>query len=122
MFCKVRTESAKFSMAVDEHLADQVQAVLDRVQAGMLEAALARREAATHRVDTYDQLKAGLDNGGGFFLVAWTDDAEAEAAIKADCKATIRCYPLEGQHEAQGRTCFYSGKPATHMAIFARAY
>jgi prolyl-tRNA synthetase len=36
--------------------------------------------------------------------------------------ATIRCYPLDAQGEAVGKACFYSGKPATHMAIFARAY
>ncbi|MFN7146900.1 MAG: proline--tRNA ligase, partial [Myxococcota bacterium] len=59
---------------------------------------------------------------GGFFLVPWHEDADAEAKIKEETKATIRCYPSDGQAEAQGRACFYSGRPATHMAIFAKAY
>ena len=39
-----------------------------------------------------------------------------------ETKATIRCFPIEGQSDIAGRRCFYSGRPATHMAIFARAY
>ena len=58
----------------------------------------------------------------GFFLAPWHDDAEAEAKIKTDTKATIRCFPLDQQHHANGRHCFYSGRPATHMALFARAF
>jgi hypothetical protein len=39
-------------------------------------------------------------------------------------KATIRCFPLEKNQEGavEGKKCFYSGKDATHMAIFARAF
>ena len=52
----------------------------------------------------------------------WHDDATAEATIKEETRATLRAFPLEGQDEARGQKCFYSGRPATHMAIFARAY
>ena len=82
----------------------------------------------------------------GFYLVPWKCDRANEAFIKEDCKATIRCYPLalnqvgvraapgapgNGSHPAphpcqapppEGTKCFYSGEPATHMAIFARAF
>ena len=58
---------------------------------------------------------------GGWYRVAWCDDTEAEDAIKAETKATIRCFPL-GDQDIDGRVCFYSGKPATHIALFARAY
>jgi prolyl-tRNA synthetase len=57
-------------------------------------------------------------------LVPWKCDAENEDKIKTECKATIRCYPMEandaGMHE--GKKCFYSGEDATHMALFARAF
>lgn len=81
------------------------------------------------------------------FLAPWCDNAAAEAEVKAQSKYTIRCFPSggpvhlmplvpggEGREEeggrgnehlqalAQGRACFYSGKPATHMALFARAF
>lgn len=77
-------------------------------------------------------------NGAGsvspFVLAPWHDDAAAEAQVKSDTSFTIRCFPL-GPSEAlsvgeapaplavpAGSVCFFSGKPATHMALFARAY
>lgn len=46
-------------------------------------------------------------------------------AMQCGCNSQrSRCYPLQlnemGMHE--GKECFYSGRPATHMAIFARAF
>ena len=62
------------------------------------------------------------------FLAPWHDDAAAEAAIKAETRYTIRCFPyteqgrlLQGGGGGWG-ACFYSGKRATHMALFARAF
>ena len=49
-------------------------------------------------------------------------DAEAEKAIKMETKATIRCYPLDAQQGIEEKKCFYSGRPATHAALFARAF
>ena len=50
------------------------------------------------------------------------EEAVAVGRIKEETKATIRCYPLVGQEEAEGRLCFYTGRPANRMALFARAY
>jgi len=50
----------------------------------------------------------------------WDGTSETELKIKEETKATIRCIPLEG---GQGEgTCIYSGKPATQIALFAKAY
>ncbi|RME22052.1 MAG: proline--tRNA ligase [Deltaproteobacteria bacterium] len=123
VMCRSRLGGDKFKLPVGDDLADRVGETLDGIQRQLLERAVALRDAHIFEVDRYDEMKARLqEQGGGWFRVPWHDDAEAEAAIKADCKATIRCYPLEGQEDAAGRTCFYSGRPATHMAIFARAY
>ncbi|MEC7947979.1 MAG: proline--tRNA ligase [Myxococcota bacterium] len=122
VFCAVRTGGKKFGLEVGGGFVEAVRAKLDEIQKGLFDAALARRERNTHRVESYDAMKAQLAEAPGFFLVPWKDDPDAEAAIKADCKATIRCYPGDMQGEAAGRRCFYSGAPATHMAIFARAY
>ncbi len=125
VFCARRTGGKKFGLEVANDtpaFVAAVREVLDGIQAELLQRATDMREARTHRVDTYAEMKARLPVEHGFFLVPWTPDNDAEAAIKADCKATIRCYPLTGQEEAAGKVCFYSGKPATRMAIFARAY
>ena len=60
----------------------------------------------------------------GFYLAPWKCSEINEEAIKADCKATIRCYPFEHNQATppKGTKCFYSGEEATHMAIFARAF
>jgi prolyl-tRNA synthetase len=110
----------KFGIPFDG-IADAVGAKLDAMQGELLAAAEARRDERTYRVDTYAAMKERLE-GGGFFLVPWREDAEAEARIKEETRATIRCFPLAWQAESAGRACFYSGAPATRMALFARAY
>lgn len=69
-------------------------------------------EDASHHIST----------SPGFFLAPWYDDEAAELTIKTETRATIRCFPLQGQEAAKGKMCFYSRRPATHMAIFARAF
>ena len=60
-----------------------------------------------------------------FFLAPWADDltGEREEEVQRHCKATLRCYPDDEQESlAEGQLCFHSGQPATHIALFARAY
>ena len=127
VFCGRRTGGKKFPIAFGDGsneaaFLSEIQQQLETIQAELLQKATDLRDSRTFRTDNYDEMKSKLKEEAGFFLVPWHDDAEAEAAIKNDCKATIRCYPLDGQAEAEGKSCFYSGRKATHMAIFARAY
>jgi len=122
VFCAKRTGGKKFGIEVNDEFLERVHAELAAIQDGLLSAALERREANTHRVDSYDDMKNKMNEAPGFFLVPWHDDAVTEREIKDDCKATIRCFPLDEQTDIEGKNCFYSGRPATHMAIFARAY
>jgi len=107
---------------------DKVSKILSDMHSDLLNKAKERTEAHTFKVDSYEEMKSILEMEDrsklGFFLVPWHCDADNEEAIKQDCKATIRCYPLDLNHEGavEGKTCFYSGKPATHMALFARAF
>ena len=122
VFCAKRTGEKKFGIEVDADFEHAVSTLLTDIQDSLLASALSRREANTHMVESYEAMKDMLDDQPGFFLVPWFDDADAERAIKDDCKATIRCFPLDAQDDVGGKKCFYSGRPATHMAIFARAY
>ena len=93
-------------------------------------AIIERGQVARPEVDAFREIRTRLlaaaegagSGGAGLFLVPWFDDAAAEKSIKDETKATIRCFPLGEQHRAEGRVCFYSGKPATHMALFGRAF
>jgi prolyl-tRNA synthetase len=98
------------------------------VQQDLLEAAKRRLHSRTLPVSSYEQMKELMLSADtaqhGLYLAPWCCDAVHEAAVKEETKATIRCYPFEhNQHApAQGTLCFYSGRQATHMALFARAY
>ncbi|MSP54678.1 MAG: proline--tRNA ligase [Myxococcales bacterium] len=102
-------------------VADGVREVLAEIQQALYDAALERRASTMRTPTAYDAFKADIEKGG-FVQVSWADDAANEETIKEETKATIRCYPLVGQEAAVGTTCFYSGRPATHIALFARAF
>jgi prolyl-tRNA synthetase len=127
MLAKRRTGGDKFSLPIDDSLASTISAELEAMQKQLLTAATERMQAKTFEVASYEEMKQALEgsNGSsapGFFLVPWHDDAEAEAKVKEETKATIRCFPFDAQHRAEGQNCFMTGRPATHMALFARAY
>lgn len=104
---------------------------LDAMQNNLLQVAKEKLEAGITTDVTYQHMKTALESdeasvypGAGLYLVPWKCDAENEDAIKTECKATIRCYPLT-ENEAgmyKGKKCFYSGEDATHMALFGRAF
>ena len=106
--------------------------LLDAMQKNLYDKALAFRKENTKRVSDRAELLAfyGKDQGdeagtatatGGFAEGLWCGDRECEAALKAETKVTIRCLPLEGQDHVEGKCCL-CGKPARHLAVFARNY
>lgn len=104
---------------------------LNGMQQSLLDTAKARLEAGITTDVTYEEMRNALENdeasaypGAGLYLVPWKCDADNEDAIKTECKATIRCYPI-AENEAgmhKGKKCFYCGEDATHMALFGRAF
>eukprot|EP00188_Purpureofilum_apyrenoidigerum_P000380 Plantae.Rhodophyta-Purpureofilum_apyrenoidigerum.ctg11629.p1 GENE.Plantae.Rhodophyta-Purpureofilum_apyrenoidigerum.ctg11629~~Plantae.Rhodophyta-Purpureofilum_apyrenoidigerum.ctg11629.p1 ORF type:complete len:577 (+),score=127.26 Plantae.Rhodophyta-Purpureofilum_apyrenoidigerum.ctg11629:56-1732(+) len=122
-FCAKRTGGQKFGVSMDESFESTVDEVLESMQSELYDKAAKRLADNTISISSYTEMRDALSNNEAkFFLAPWKDDAENEEKVKDECKATIRCYPLEGQHEASEKKCFYSGEPATHMAIFAKAY
>ena len=99
-------------------IADSVQHLLAEIQKALFDRALAFRKSNTHEAKTYEELKQAVE--GGFALAYWCGNAECEAKIKEEARATMRCIPLE-QAAGSGK-CVYCGKPAREQAIFARAY
>ena len=120
VFSARRTGGKKQGITVDENFVASVHTALDEIQQTLLDNALSLRESKTKTIRSYQELLDGI-NEGGFFVAPWKDDSVNEDKIKDDCRATIRCYPTE-QASLEGEVCFYSGEPATHWALFARAY
>ena len=101
-------------------LTEVVRTTLDQIQTGLFRQAVARREAMTHYVDSYEAFKQVLDEQGGFIYAHWDGSPETEARIKEETKATIRCIPLAP--DTQSGTCMVTGKSSARRVLFARAY
>jgi prolyl-tRNA synthetase len=106
--------------------------LLDAMQKKLYDKALAFRKENTKAVGSREELLAfyGKDQGenagtagaaGGFAEGAWCGSRECEAELKAQTKVTIRCLPLDRQEGVSGNCCL-CGKPAKHLAVFARNY
>jgi prolyl-tRNA synthetase len=105
-------------------LADRLREEMTVMQRELLEAARARREANTLRGPrTRDEFVAFLEGGGGFVYAGWNGDPAVEAEIKEQTKATIRVLPdPEFRSATPPERCIWTGQPARHEALWARAY
>lgn len=92
---------------------------LEDIQQSLYDRALKLRQEHTYKVDSYDEFKEKIEQGG-FFLCHWDGTTETEEKIKEDTKATIRCIPLDGEEE-EG-VCMVTGKPSKRRVVIARAY
>ena len=113
-----RDTGDKSFLSKDEAVA-QIPDLLKEIQKGLFQQALIFQQENTHKVSTYDELKKVIKEGG-FVRCGWDGTDETEARVKEDIKATIRCIPTSENPE--GLTCVYSGKPAKHEVIYAKAY
>jgi len=104
-----------------EGLVERLLALMDDIQENIYAKALKFREENTVKVDTWDEFKEKIEEGG-FLLCHWDGTAETEAKIKEETKATIRCIPLDSFVCKEEGKCIYSGKPSSERVIFARAY
>lgn len=106
------------SFVSQENLAAQVQEMLETIQANLLAKATTFRDANINDVADYVALQEVVKEGWAFAW--WCGNANCEAQIKADTKATNRCIPLE-QPKGESK-CVVCGEKAEKKAYFARAY
>jgi len=115
-----RRDTLQKEVMKTEGISVHVEKLLDEIQKGIYNKALAFREENTRNVDTYEEFKELLRTKGGFIRAHWDGTSETENKIKEETKATIRCIPLDEEQE-KGK-CIYSGKPSDQRVIFALAY
>ena len=84
----------KETMSV-ENIEQVVKTLLDEIQANIFQKALKYRQEHTITVDSYDEFKEKIEEGG-FILAHWDGTTETEERIKEETKATIRCIPFDG--------------------------
>lgn len=108
----------KRAVRTGQGLPGEVLSTLTTIQADLYQRALDFREEHTYDPKNYGEFKEAVAHG--FAYSWWCGDADCEAQIKEDAKATLRCIPLE-QESGKG-TCIRCGGEATERAIFGRAY
>lgn len=114
-----RDEKTKESTSLDG-LAGNIEQLLEDIQSNMFNKALKFRDEHITKVDTWEEFEKVLDEKGGFVAAHWDGTAATEDKIKEKTKATIRCIPLNNEHE-EGK-CILTGHPSGQRVLFARAY
>jgi prolyl-tRNA synthetase len=105
-----------------EGLARAIPERLDAIQEALLSQATAFRDAHLHEASTYDELKGIVDDG--WALMPHCDTPACEERIKAETKASSRCFPIEKNRDWKTGSvrCPVCGEPAVGLAYFGRAY
>ncbi|AFZ68357.1 proline--tRNA ligase [Deinococcus peraridilitoris] len=98
---------------------------LDEIQQALYDRALSFLQENTVTVDSYEEFKTAIE-AGKWVRAFHCGDAESEAQIKEDTKATVRNIPLDGElfGEREEGVCVHTGKPSAYgkRAIFGRQY
>ncbi len=102
-----------------DNLPAAIPNLLEEIQASLFQQAEAFKSTHTKQLDDWTAFKTLMEQGG-FAVCGWDGDPATETAIKEETKATIRCI-LQDEDPAES-TCIYSGKPARHTVVLARAY
>ncbi len=106
-----------------EGLAVSVQHALAEIQRTLFDTARERRDAATRRDVSKDDLIAMMAGPGGFAYAGFCGDVACETAIKDATKATVRVIPDEEfRSPTPPARCVWCGRPATSEAVWAKAY
>ena len=113
-----RDNGEKKSISRD-NIGDEIRNILVKIQGELFDQAKKYRDSNTHVVETYKDFK-NIIKSGGFVRCGWDGLEETEAKIKNETKATIRCIPFDEKPE--NLRCVYSGEPAQHEVIYAKAY
>ena len=115
-----RDTGAKSMVALDE-AGSTLVALMDEIQQGLFDDAVRFREDHTFEVSSLVELRAKIEDPGGFVVGGWCGDAACETTVKAETKATIRTLPLDGPEPAAG-PCIVCGRPSADTATWAVAY
>ncbi len=115
----MRRDTLEKETVAFDGIVDETARLLDDIQSNLFKKALDFRESKTSEVDSYDDFKKKIEEGG-FILAHWDGTPETEEKIKEETKATIRCIPMDG--DTTPGKCMVTGKPSQRRVIFARSY
>jgi prolyl-tRNA synthetase len=133
-----RDRGARDKTAIPKNeLVATVTSILDDMQKGLFERALAFRKEHTRAIDTRAELDAfftpksssttssGEERAefhGGFALTHWAGDAAVESDLKDRLKVTVRNIPEDIPEALVPGTCPFTGKPSPRRVLLSKSY
>ncbi|MBQ6679072.1 MAG: proline--tRNA ligase [Lachnospiraceae bacterium] len=114
-----RDTREKITVSLDA-IAEEVGALLEKIQREMLERARVHLNNHTYTVKNYEEFADTIEHRPGFIRAMWCGDRACEDKIKEEFSATARCIPFE--QETVAETCVCCGKPAKKLVYWGRAY
>ena len=116
----VRRDSGEKSFVSLDGIEDTVARLLEDIHGGLYAKALRNLEENTKVCHTVEEVKALMENGGGFAKTMWCGDPACEERMKELAGVSSRCIPFEQEH--LGDVCPICGTPAKHMVYWGVAY
>ena len=108
----------KFKINFDD-VNTKVSETLDNIHNNLLESSRNFRKENTIHVDTYEELISALNGDPGFVTCFWDENSDDEEKVKAETKATLRCYVLA---EESTEKAVNNENAQGKLAIFSKAY
>ncbi|MGC8486884.1 MAG: proline--tRNA ligase [Clostridia bacterium] len=112
----VRRDTGAKVVVPRNQLAMRVNTLLEEVQQGLLEQALAWRDAHTYTISSMEGILE--HQARGFFRAGWCGRSTCEDTLQAETGATLRVV----EDATPEGVCLVCQAPAVKRAIFARAY
>ena len=112
----VRRDTREKQIVKLDALEEAIVALLDAVQADLLEKARAHRDQHIYDAHSYDEFRDIIQTKPGFIRGMWCGSQSCEDTLKEEFAATARCMPF-GDQEEISPVCVCCSKPA-HKLVY----
>ncbi|NLN94352.1 MAG: proline--tRNA ligase [Candidatus Hydrogenedens sp.] len=116
----VRRDTGEKESVSAEALHGHVETLLENMQADMFARAKKRMEENTFTVDSYEEYKERVADGGFYRVFLDHANPEVEQQMQEDTRSTIRCIPFDAPEESG--PCMITGAPCSYRVVAAQSY
>jgi prolyl-tRNA synthetase len=112
------------SFTAETELKENIASILDEIQNGLLERAIAFRDSHIRTASTLKELEDNFAGEGDadWLLVPWDATPEEEEELAKKHRISIRCIPHGEMGSGPLAPCILTGKMTTKRVLWARSY
>ncbi len=116
----IRRDTGEKEPVARDALADRTTDLLEEIQSGLYQRALAFRKENTYAASSVEEIIEIMGRKRGFVEAGWCGNDACEVEIKEKTGTTIRCIPFDSTEDPG--VCPACGESGEYRVIFARAY